>query len=386
MDNTALLIIFLVAPAIILWLVSKFNFLKKIGPVLLLYLVGIIMGNTGIISEESYQLQDLLTTIIVPIAIPLLLFSLDFKTWDIKNAIITLVIGVVAVSVAVVSGYFIFNPLMGESAVAGGEMEKVAGMLVGVYTGGTPNLAAIKIMLNVPNETYILIHSYDMAICFLYLTFILSFGIPLFRRLLPFKAENSLEDKEMPIESYEEEAYKNFFTRSNLLSIFPAVGVSVLIFAIAGGLSLILPNSMQMIVVILTITTLGIAASFVKKIREIESSYNLGMYLVYIFSIVVASMADLTKMDIAGGLYLLLYIAFAIFVSLTIQLVLSRVFKIDGDTVLVSSVALINSPPFVPLVAAGMKNRNVIITGLTVGLVGYAIGNYLGFFIHLILS
>jgi uncharacterized membrane protein len=33
-----------------------------------------------------------------------------------------------------------------------------------------------------------------------------------------------------------------------------------------------------------------------------------------------------------------------------------------------------------------MKNKNVIITGLTVGLVGYAIGNYLGYIISLILS
>lgn len=97
-------------------------------------------------------------------------------------------------------------------------------------------------------------------------------------------------------------------------------------------------------------------------------------------------MADLTKLNLSGGIYLLLYITFAIFISLAIQLLLSRLFKLDADTVLISSVSLINSPPFVPLVAAAMKNKNVIITGLTVGLVGYAIGNYLGYIISLILS
>ena len=141
-----------------------------------------------------------------------------------------------------------------------------------------------------------------------------------------------------------------------------------------------------MVVVILSITSLGIAASFVKRVREIKTSYDAGMYLVYIFSMVVASMADLTKLNLSGGIYLLLYITFAIFISLAIQLLLSRLFKLDADTVLISSVSLINSPPFVPLVAAAMKNKNVIITGLTVGLVGYAIGNYLGYIISLILS
>ena len=141
-----------------------------------------------------------------------------------------------------------------------------------------------------------------------------------------------------------------------------------------------------MVVVILSITSLGIAASFVKRVREIKTSYDAGMYLVYIFSMVVASMADLTRLNLSGGIYLLLYITFAIFISLLIQLLLSKLFKLDADTVLISSVSLINSPPFVPLVAAAMKNKNVIITGLTVGLVGYAIGNYLGYIISLILS
>lgn len=39
--------------------------------------------------------------------------------------------------------------------------------------------------------------------------------------------------------------------------------------------------------------------------------------------------------------------------------------------------ALINSPLFVPMIAESMKNKKVIITGITVGVIGYAVGNYL---------
>jgi uncharacterized membrane protein len=100
---------------------------------------------------------------------------------------------------------------------------------------------------------------------------------------------------------------------------------------------------------------------------------------------VVASMADLSRLNLSGGIYLLIYITFAIFGSLAIQLLLAKIFKLDADTVVISSVALVNSPPFVPMVAAAMKNKSVIITGITVGLVGYAIGNYLGYIIARVL-
>ena len=43
--------------------------------------------------------------------------------------------------------------------------------------------------------------------------------------------------------------------------------------------------------------------------------------------------------------------------------------------------SLIFSPPFVPVVAAKLKNKEIIISGLTVGIIGYAVGNYLGILI-----
>lgn len=397
--NLLLIAIYVLTPAAVLWLCRKMPLLNKIGPVLLLYLCGIILGNSGLISEDTFKLQDLLVTIIIPLAIPLMLFSSNFLKWNIKSALITLATGVFAVICSVVAGYFIFEPLIGRDPVIGAQMDKIAGLLAGVYTGGTPNLAAIKIMLDVPNETYIMVHSYDMAVSLIYLTFVLSVGIGLFRRFLnnspkgkkerhqtKSASQTALSPNSDPVSNeFSDNPYKGFFTKSNLKQVFVAVGLSLLIFAVAGGISFILPKNMQMAVVILTITSLGIAASFVKKVREIKSSYDTGMYLVYIFSIVVASMADLTKLNLSGGIYVLLYIAFVIFISLGLQLILAKIFKLDADTVLISSVSLINSPPFVPLIATAMKNRDVIITGLTVGLVGYAIGNYLGFIIAAIL-
>jgi uncharacterized membrane protein len=61
-----------------------------------------------------------------------------------------------------------------------------------------------------------------------------------------------------------------------------------------------------------------------------------------------------------------------------LHLLLSVIFRVDADNYLITTTAFIFSPPFVPVVAVALKNKDVIITGITVGIIGYVIGNYLG--------
>jgi uncharacterized membrane protein len=75
------------------------------------------------------------------------------------------------------------------------------------------------------------------------------------------------------------------------------------------------------------------------------------------------------------------YVTLAVFGSLFIHVLLSKVFKVDADTTMITSVAFICSPPFVPVMAGAIGNRHVVISGITIGIFGYAIGNYLGFVI-----
>jgi uncharacterized membrane protein len=74
------------------------------------------------------------------------------------------------------------------------------------------------------------------------------------------------------------------------------------------------------------------------------------------------------------------------FASHALHIFIARIFNIDADTVLISGSALICSPPFVPVVAGAIKNRDVILTGLVVGIAGYAVGNYLGIAVAYILK
>ena len=369
-----LCLVFCTAPAGVLWLCKKVTFLGKIGPVLLLYIIGVIIGNAGIRPEGMGTIQDVLSSAMVPLAIPMMLFGCTFRFKETKQQLKALLTGTAAVVIAVIAGYLIFGKNIEEGT-------KIGGMLTGVYTGGTINLAALKTMLGVKNETYILLNSYDMLVSFLYLTFLLTIGIKLFRKFLPFNSnvvENPDGQKmEMPQES--EGNYRQMFTADGMKNVGKVLGITILICAISGGTALIFPESAFMVVFILMLTTLGIACSFIRPVHNLKHSYDLGMYFIYIFCIVVASMADLTSLDLVGGLHLMGYLLFAVFGSLTIQAILARIFKIDADTMIIASVTFINSPPFVPMMVAAMKNKSVLVTGLTLGIIGYAVGNYLGY-------
>lgn len=384
MGSILLVFVFLLAPAAVLWACRKIKLLGKLGPVLILYLIGIIIGNIGLVPGLSLpsgtaKIQDLLSSAMVPVAIPLMLLGCSFRRSETRSQLLALITGLLAVVAAVAAGYLIFHK--GIDAAGGTSAAAVGGMLTGVYTGGTINLASLKTMLGVPDETYLLLNGYDMVVSFLYLMVLISFGIKALRRFLP----NETLHNDVVSADAGENPYKGLASRRGLLTLAKLVGVVAVVCGLSYGVTLLLPKVPFMTVFILALTTFSIAASFIPQVRALPYAYDVGMYCIYVFSIVVASMADFRNLDLSGGLGMLGYLCFVIFGSLVLQILLAKVFRIDSDTVVVSSVAFICSPPFVPMIAAAMRNRRVLVAGLSIGVVGYAVGNYLGFLISRLL-
>ncbi len=399
-------------PLVIIFLCKKWSGLKKLGSIVLAYGFGLFFGSIGILPQgsDAYRLalqgraslpateietlmrsgtvtqeddyvnsiataQDMLISIIVPLAFPLLLFSLNIRRWlrFAKEGFISMILALFSVVVIVASGYFIFKNVVPDSW-------KVAGMLIGVYTGGTPNLVSLKVALGVDPNLFIMTSTYDMIVGAITIIFFITLGPRVFRAILPpFKhdPENKISDETIAeVDSFED--YSGMFKKGRLLPLIKALGLALLIFIISFGISILLPNISQMVVVILSITTLAIIASLIGWINKIEKTFQLGMYFILVFSFTVASMADLKVMFSIGFLGLFAYISYAYFGSLFLHLLLSKIFRVNADDFLITTAAFVFSPPFVPVVAGALKNKDVIITGITVGIIGYVIGNYLG--------
>ena len=57
---------------------------------------------------------------------------------------------------------------------------------------------------------------------------------------------------------------------------------------------------------------------------------------------------------------------------------MAAIFRIDVDTVIITSTAAIYGPAFVGPVANAIKNPRVIVSGITMGLLGYSFGDIVG--------
>lgn len=377
----ALLVIFYVfTPAFILYVGRKFPWVNKLGAVVVAYIVGLIAGNLGILPDGSDKVQETIMTVAIPLAIPLLLFSSDVRAWFrlAGKTVISLLLGTMMVVGTVIAGYFIFHTREIQ------DFWKVGGMLVGVYTGGTPNLASIALMLNVDPNTYIITHTYDLFVGSIHLLFLMTVARSFFGLFLPSYRFLNGREQEFRINDGKD-PYLGMFRKQTFFPLLKTFGLAVLIFILGAVPSLFLKQEHQMVVVILVITTLGILASIIPWVNRTEKTFEAGMYLILIFSITVSSMADIRKFSVQSA-PILYYIIFVIFSSLFFQSLFSYLFKIDTDTMLITSTALICSPPFVPVVAGALRNKEIILTGITIGIIGYAIGNYLGYAVAHFLS
>ena len=370
-----LTLIFCLTPAGVIWLCRKVPALGKIGPIMILYAIGMIIGNLPSLPAEIKTLQEILPNVMIPLAIPMMLFGCTFTRNEAGLQLKLVISGFLSVVAAVVVGYLLFGRHVEEGA-------EIGGIITGMYTGGTLNAAALQAIFSINSERFILLNSYDIIISFLYFVFLFSVGIRLFRRLYGQKkiraSKSDREEINRQIEAEKRNPYSGLWSKDGLKQIGKILAVTIAVAAVSGGVALALPEQWFMVVFILLLTTLGVACSFIRPVRQLEASYDIGMYLIYIFSITIASMADLSNLDLVGGVNQLAFMTVAVFLSLMLHAVMCRVMKVDADSMVISSVAFINSPPFVPMVAAAMQNKRVLVTGLAVGIVGYAVGNHLG--------
>ncbi len=372
-------VVYLIGPVAILLLFNYVKPMRKLGTILMAYGVGIFLSFLNLTPTNSQEqtsiasLQGWIMNIAVPLAIPLMLLSSDFSLWkkSLKKTFHALLGGVVAVVVAVVLAFILFD----NQGIK--DLWKAAGMMIGMFTGGTMNFAAIGQSLYTDPTVFTLFSTFEMLLSFVFLLFIIGGGYRLFRWILPFSDSAITKDMDTVDAEFNFEDYKGMLKPRILGKMMLGFLLSLSFVVLGAGLSLVITDKLNELVIIFTITALSIGFSFIKPIRELPKTFELGMFFIVMFSMVIASQFDLQSLSLVN-LNIIGFIAFVIVVATLLHLLISRIFKVPGDLFTVAHVALLYSPPFVPPVAGAMHNKKVLISGIVIGLVGYAIGTYLG--------
>ena len=381
------LIGYIVIPILIILIFNKYRWARSIGTVIMAYAVGIIAALIGFLptgtepgAEALESMQKTLMSVTVPLAIPLMLFNSDFKLWtkSLPKTMAVLLGGLVSIIVAVVSGYFIFR----NAGIP--QFDRVAAMMTGIYTGGTMNFSALGHMLQVDPSLITMTLTFEEIATLPFIVFIVAGGYKVFRKLLPAKEETEVSEPKQQIETESFENYKGMLQPKTFGRMMLGFLLSLGMLAIGAGLSLLITHKINELIVILTITTLAIIASFSPKVRALPKTFELGMFFILIFSVVVASKFDIHH--ITGSLQILWFIVYVMLTSIVLHLIICKIFKVEGDLFTVGHISLLCSPPFVPPIVEALGNRKVLLSGIVIGLAGYAAGNYLGVLIAWLLG
>lgn len=361
-------------PLAVLKMEKRVKLVGWLSPVVCCYALGIIIGNVFLSSWDT-TLARTLSEVSVLLALPLLLLSTDLLGWFklAKSTIISFSILVICV---MLMGYVCGRIFESYDP----EVWKMAGMLVGVYVGGTANLTAIGKILEIRDEAFIVLNTVDLALGGFYLLFIMSAGVKILTKILPPFDHTGEEDSELDLLHWRSLILKKKVIHSLVLLLISAgsVGVSI-------GLSYLLTGGETASVIILGLTSIALFLSMNKRVRHFEGSQEWGNYLLLVFCLAVGSMANASQL-FSSSLWYFGFCAAVMFGSIILHFLCCYFLKIDRDTAIITSMAGIFGPAFVAPMSQVLKNKAILVSGVTTGLMGIAIGNFVGTMVSYLLK
>lgn len=335
-----------------------------LSPVILCYGVGILLANIGILPAD-FQIADTVSEISILLAIPFLLYATDLIGWFRFAKTTLLSFGLVIAAGLTASAFHAF--LWGDAVT---NTPQISGMLVGLYTGGIPNMNAIGKAVEAAPETLIYLNAADIVSGGLYLLFLTSFAPIIYGKILRVENRQEVDTKVLIVE-------KEAVTLPVFLRSF---GLTILIIAASAGLTYAFTGELKSVsIILLLLTSFSIIASLFSAVRAWKGTFEIGEYFILIFCVAIGLSADFSAVP-TEGFTLIAYTASVLATTVILHLLLCKIFKIDRDTMLMTSVAALYGPPFVGQMASVIGNRALLISGMATGLVGYALGNYLGIF------
>jgi uncharacterized membrane protein len=355
------IVLLLGSPVFFLYLEKKKLLPGFLGPVVLSYVFGIFMASIQLIPLNN-EMSKVFSEGTVLIAIPLLLFSTDIKSWvkDAKSTVLSFICCVFAAA-------FVTSVVSLYSGQLFPELWKASGMIAGVNTGGTPNMQAVGLALGASDQLFVQLNAADILYGGFYLLFLTSFAKPLLSKIYPEYIH--MGELEQAKENDQEFKVKQVVIASVL---------SVLIVLLSVGLVMGLFGNLEKVaIIILLITTLAVGASFSERIRNLKGAFSFGNYLLLVFCVAIGMRSEASQI-LNNSTHILYFYGQIYFFTILVHYILAYFLKIDRDTVLITSTASIYGPAFVGQIAQVLDNRHIVFGGMATGLIGYAIGNYLG--------
>lgn len=359
---------------------TRWRLFEYLPAIVSLYFVVMLCSTFGVWekTEEITNAYKMLRNNLLPAMIFLMLLDADLR--QIKQLggrmLLAFFIAAASIGVAFVLAFTVFQSYLPADAW------KTLTALSGSWMGGTGNMVAIQLALDVPDASMgytLLIDSIDYA---LWVMFLLAL-VPHAKRFnLWVKADSQLLERIGANIDMDKEQQQQQVDSGGLLIL---LATALLMSALAQSAALWLPTSAYFTPTawtVLLVTVAGVICALT-PLGKIAGASQLSMLMLYLIIALIASRANLAELTQAP-LYIALGLMILLFHGL-IMLVMAKWLKLDLFTCGVASLANIGGVASAPILAASYS-KSLIPVGVLMAMIGYIVGTGGGLLVGKVLS
>ncbi len=353
-----------------LWLERSVPFLKKMGSASLCIILGIILSNTSVIPGES-PVYDFLMREGVTASIVLILLSVSIKS--LKMAGTTMLKAFLVGSIGSALGATTMGLLL--AGQIGPETWKLSGQFTGTYIGGGMNFAALGNAFETNSSLFTAGIAADVILTAIWLIVCLAAPLLLGSKTKTSPApvdNNPSQDNPKTLEKALYDSLKAIPIQD--IAAFTGITIGCMLGAdLLAEWFPILPK-------ILWLTSLALLMGQLSVVRQLSGGAMLGNYLLLLFLASNGAKSVIANIVAVGPS--IFYFAFGtIFIHGVFIFGVGRLLKIDAAILAVASQANVGGSSSALALASARGYGELVLPGVAVGLLGYAVGNYLGFFV-----
>ncbi len=339
---------------------------KQVSGIGIMLVIAMLLGNFGVI-PHSAPAYGVVWSYLVPTAVPLLLLKANLRriipeTGPMLGAYF---LGVAGTLTGAVIGLWVL-PM-------GAPGPDLAGILSATYIGGSMNFAAVAEALEFTEPTLLTAAlAADNVVGTLHiLVVVLIPSVAILRRWIPSPI---VETANAPV--HDELTADDEVLPYQPAHICLALTISMSISAIGYGIATAL-NIPNFGILFITAITLLVANVFHKQLENLHGGFETGMLMMYIFFATIGAGADIAVM-IEAGVMVFIYASFIIITHLVVIVLGAKLFRMDLAEIVIASLACIGGPVTPAAISASRGWRTLVTPGLMVGILGYAIANFIG--------
>jgi uncharacterized membrane protein len=362
--------------ALAFWLDHRFAVLSKIGAALIAIFLGALLANLGIVPQDS-PVYSTIEGPVVSLAIVYLLLSV--RLGDLKNAgpmmVALFALASIGTALGAAIGGLVFSGAFGDTTW------KLAGTFTGTYTGGSLNFAAVGRGLGLPEHIFAAAAAADAVTTALWLAIVLMAPVLLARLARkPGAAGPAPEAAAVAATAADpdekEEGAHPYWTRVPVslfdLVLLVALGLAVLVTARW------LRQEIGLVPEILWLTTIALILAQLPRVRRLSGAQQLGNLGLHLFFVIIG-VRSLFRAILEVGPEVFFYTLVVVGIHGIFLFLASRLIRGPLPMVSVASQAAIGGPSSAMAVAVARGWPSLVLPGIAVGLLGYAVGNYAGF-------